>query len=107
MTALITGASAGIGAALARVFAAHGFDLVLTARRADRLDALARELSAAHGCAAHVIAADLADPAAPARIFDEVTARGPHHRRARQQRRLRPARRVPHVPWDEHRTSSR
>jgi short-subunit dehydrogenase len=73
---LITGASSGIGAAIARVFAANGFDLVLTARRTDRLEALAAELRAAHGCTAHVIAADLADPAAPARIYDEVTRSG-------------------------------
>jgi short-subunit dehydrogenase len=76
MTALVTGASSGIGAALARVFAEHGFDLVLTARRADRLEALARELASAHGCSARVIVADLSDPAAPARIFDEVTGAG-------------------------------
>jgi len=75
-TALITGASAGIGTAIARVFAAQGFDLVLTARRADRLQALAAELRAAHGCAVHVITADLADPEAPSRIFDEVTRSG-------------------------------
>jgi hypothetical protein len=75
-TALVTGASAGIGAALARVFAAHGFDLVLTARREDRLQRFADELRAAHGCSVHVIAADLADPDAPARIFDDVTRSG-------------------------------
>ena len=75
-TALITGASAGIGAALARVFAANGFDLVLTARRADRLEALAAELRTAHGRTVHVIVADLADPAAPSRIFDEVARSG-------------------------------
>jgi hypothetical protein len=76
MTALVTGASAGIGAAIAREFAAHGFDLVLTARRADRLEVLAQEFAAAYGCTAHVIVADLSDPAAPARIFDEVTRAG-------------------------------
>jgi uncharacterized protein len=75
-TALITGASAGIGAAIARVFAANGFDLVLTARRADRLETLAAELRAAHGCAVHIIAADLADTGAPARISDEVSRLG-------------------------------
>jgi uncharacterized protein len=75
-TALITGASAGIGAALASVFAANGFDLVITARRADRLNALAEELRSTHGCGVHVIAADLADPAAPARIFDELAESG-------------------------------
>jgi hypothetical protein len=75
-TALITGASAGIGAALARVFAANGFDLVLTARRAERLETLAAELRAAHGRTVHVIVADLADPGAPSRIFDEVARSG-------------------------------
>jgi short-subunit dehydrogenase len=75
-TALITGASAGIGVAIARVFAANGFDLVLTARRADRLEALAGELRRVHRCTVHVIAADLADPASPARIFDDVERSG-------------------------------
>src|SRR5258706_10190888 len=59
-TALITGASAGIGTALARVFASHRFDVVLTGRRADRLYALAEELRATHGVQARAIPADLA-----------------------------------------------
>jgi uncharacterized protein len=58
---LITGASAGIGTELARVFAANGHRLALTARRADRLDAIAGEITAAGGKAPVVIACDLQD----------------------------------------------
>jgi short-subunit dehydrogenase len=74
-TALITGASAGIGLALARVFAAHGFDCVLTARRTERLNAVAKELRKAHDVKAHVITADLAKPEACGEIAMELNRR--------------------------------
>ncbi len=60
--ALITGASAGIGWELARVFARNGHDLVLVARRGDRLQALAARLAGEHSIEAHVQARDLGDP---------------------------------------------
>lgn len=74
-TCLVTGASAGIGRELALVFAAQGFDLVLVARRRDRLEALAQEVKDKFGVTAHVVVADLADPAAPRALFDEMVAR--------------------------------
>ena len=73
---LITGASAGIGAALARVFAQHDHALVLTARREVQLAALADEIAAAGHARPQVIAADLGQPDGPARLADALLAAG-------------------------------
>ncbi len=75
-TALITGASMGIGLELARVFAANGHSLVLVARSEDKLQAVRAELERRHGIAVAVIAADLADPEAPGRLEAEIGAKG-------------------------------
>jgi uncharacterized protein len=75
-TALVTGASSGIGKAFAELLAAKGYALVLTARRKDRLDVLASELTQKHGVQTHTIAADLARQESPAQIASELAARG-------------------------------
>jgi short-subunit dehydrogenase len=73
--ALVTGASAGIGVALARELAGQGAKLILTARRLDRLEALAAEL-AAKGTEVRVVVADLNDATAPQQIYDATEGAG-------------------------------
>jgi uncharacterized protein len=73
---LITGASAGIGAAFARLLAERGHECALAARRADRLTTVADAIAAAGHKRPHVIALDLARHEGPARLAGELTARG-------------------------------
>jgi short-subunit dehydrogenase len=76
-TVLVTGASAGIGEAFADVVASEGFDLVLVARREDRLRAVAARLEAAHaGLRTFVLVADLGQRDAPTRLCEELASRG-------------------------------
>ncbi|MFZ0035803.1 MAG: SDR family oxidoreductase [Candidatus Acidiferrales bacterium] len=76
--ALITGASAGIGTELAKILAAGGTNLVLTARRRDRLEQLSSELSAKHRVRIEIVPADLARPGAPGEIHAFTTNKGIH-----------------------------
>ena len=75
-TVLVTGASSGIGEAFAEVFAAEGFDLLITARREERLVAVADRLRTQHGSHVEVIVADLSAQDAPAKLCDEIARRG-------------------------------
>ncbi len=74
--ALVTGASAGIGAAFARIYASHGYDVALTARRADRLEALAGEIRLRFGVEALTLSADLAEPGATDAILADIAGHG-------------------------------
>src|SRR5207245_4964217 len=74
--ALITGASAGLGLEYAKLFAADGHDVVLVARRRDRLEALAKELEGRHRVRAHVIAADLGSGDGTRRVLDDLRGIG-------------------------------
>ena len=74
--ALVTGASAGIGEAIAVELAEAGVNLALTARRRERLDSLAERLSTQHSIEARVIVADLTLPQSPQQIFDATEGAG-------------------------------
>lgn len=75
-TCLITGASSGIGVEIARALAKRGQNLVLLARRVDRLESLASELSDEFGVRAEVLGCDISDPAARAKVPDRVAQLG-------------------------------
>lgn len=77
-TCLVTGASSGIGAAIAHELAARGHSVTLVARREQRLASLATELTAAHGVRAEAVPCDLTDSAARAALADRVRALGLH-----------------------------
>ncbi|MCP3103742.1 SDR family oxidoreductase [Myxococcus sp. K15C18031901] len=74
--ALITGASAGLGEQFAHRFAREQVDVILVARGASRLEALAAKLEQEHGVKAHVLPADLSRPEAPEQVFAQVKERG-------------------------------
>jgi hypothetical protein len=75
-TALVTGASSGLGVSFARELAAAGADLVITARRGAQLDSLAKELREKHGIRVDTIVLDLSEPGSPERLFAKTEGEG-------------------------------
>jgi len=75
-TALITGASSGIGEALAKLHASRNGSLILVARRLEKLESLKAKLEKEHEISVHVIVKDLTDPLAPQQIFEEIENEG-------------------------------
>lgn len=75
-TALVTGASSGIGLELARVFAKNGHNVILSARSGDQLEDIAAELQSQYGVQASVVVADLADPKGAQGLYEDVKRNG-------------------------------
>ena len=75
--ALITGASNGIGMELAGLMARRGHNLILVARRADKLQTVSKALAAEHGVTVHTLALDLSVPGAGQRVYDHCPRRTP------------------------------
>lgn len=75
-TALVTGASSGIGYELTQLFAADGWDIVLVSRRREKLESVAEGLADRYGVEGHVFPKDLAEPAAAGELYEAVTGAG-------------------------------
>ena len=74
--ALVTGASSGFGVDFARELAARGCNLILTARREDRLNQVAEEITKGYGVSTKIIPMDLSKPEAPQQLYDQIKAQG-------------------------------